>query len=73
MHQLILPALQQMQVILIAKPSFLFLHSGSELGPSGDPVTVQERTLAIVLAILGVFGGSAAYLAIRKIGNRATA
>jgi hypothetical protein len=40
---------------------------------TGEYVTTQERTIAIVVAILGVFGGAAAYLSIRGIGDRAHA
>lgn len=44
-----------------------------ERSPTGEYVTDQERTIAIVVAILGVFGGAAAYLSIRGIGDQAHA
>lgn len=62
-------------VVLIAKPSFLFPASTRDvvLGPGGIPVTSEQRTLAVGVAMIGVFGAAGAYLCIRKIGKRANA
>lgn len=39
--------------------------------PSPSPVSVEQRTVAILLAVLGTFGASTAYATIRVIGKRA--
>lgn len=49
------------------------MHSADERGPTGELVTAAQRTLAIFVAISGVFGGAAAYLSIRAIADRAHA
>ncbi|CDU23028.1 uncharacterized protein SPSC_01658 [Sporisorium scitamineum] len=38
-----------------------------------DAVTEKQRLFAVALALLGVFGGAAAYVTIRAIGRRASA
>ncbi|KAM0753050.1 hypothetical protein T439DRAFT_323660 [Meredithblackwellia eburnea MCA 4105] len=62
-------------VVLIAKPTFLFGNTGSaELsGPGGVPTTPEQRSVAVGVAMMGVFGSAGAYLCIRKIGKRANA
>ena len=47
-------------VILIAKPSFLFPASTRDvvLGPGGIPVTPEQRTLAVGVAMIGVCGAA---------------
>lgn len=40
-------------------------------GPTLPPVTAEQRTIAILLAVLGTFGASTAYATIRVIGQRA--
>ena len=42
-----------------------------EKGPALPSVSAEQRTLAILLAILGTFGASTAYATIRVIGKRA--
>lgn len=39
--------------------------------PSLPPVSAEQRTIAILLAVLGTFGASTAYATIRVIGKRA--
>lgn len=74
-------------VLFIARPPFLFPVSedqgtanglGTEAGadePSGIvpavPATPAERSLAVLLGVLGSFGAATAYSTIRVIGKRA--
>lgn len=53
--------------------SLSLLSFGIQSGtpPSHPPVSAEQRTLAIFLAVLGAFGASTAYATIRVIGNRA--
>lgn len=64
-------------VLFVARPPWLF-DSSSEHSipkhPNGKasyvPVSAHQRTLAILVAILGTFGASTAYATIRVIGKR---
>jgi drug/metabolite transporter (DMT)-like permease len=62
-------------VLFVARPSWLFLSSPIADQPDGKastpPITPHQRTLAIMVAILGTFGASLAYATIRVIGKRA--
>ena len=61
-------------VILIAQPTFLFHPSSAvfaQLNGSIPQVTPHQRTLAVVVALIGVLGASSAYTSIRVIGQRA--
>ncbi|KAF2445538.1 hypothetical protein P171DRAFT_267227 [Karstenula rhodostoma CBS 690.94] len=51
--------------------SLLSFGIQSGTSPSLPPVSAEQRTLAILLAVLGTFGASTAYATIRVIGNRA--
>lgn len=73
-------------VLLIAKPSFLFGEAGQKNFPSsgggdtppldnseshGDP-NAKRRLLGVVIALLGVFCMSGAWVSLRKIGRSAS-
>ena len=62
-------------VILIAQPTFLFHPSSSamfaQFKGSVPHVTPHQRTLAVIVALIGVIGSSSAYTTIRVIGKRA--
>ncbi|KAI5481731.1 hypothetical protein MNV49_000008 [Pseudohyphozyma bogoriensis] len=61
-------------VVLIAKPSFIFRgHTSGETGADGLPITPEQRSVAVLVAMGGVLGSAGAYLTIRKIGTRANA
>ncbi|KAF8881629.1 drug/metabolite transporter superfamily [Infundibulicybe gibba] len=65
-------------VILIARPAFIF-GAGSQDGTlAGDIVNVamekstsSQRLVAVGVALVGVLGGTGAYISIRAIGKRA--
>jgi drug/metabolite transporter (DMT)-like permease len=65
-------------VLFVARPPWLF--PSSHMNPIADDsdgkvplpsITAEQRTLAILIAILGTFGASTAYATIRVIGKRA--
>lgn len=74
-------------VLFIARPTFLFpvsddperadsisatVSAGSPTGlVPAVPVTPAERSLAVVIGVVGSFGAAAAYSTIRVIGKRA--
>ncbi|KAI0138736.1 hypothetical protein F4776DRAFT_663104 [Hypoxylon sp. NC0597] len=74
-------------VLFIARPTFLFPQEGEEQPedegtrlfmadqPKGIvpsvPATPAQRSLAVLLAVIGTFGAAAAYSTIRVIGKRA--
>ncbi|KAI1098874.1 hypothetical protein F4804DRAFT_103478 [Jackrogersella minutella] len=74
-------------VLFIARPTFLFPRHGDEdLGENGTrmlmadqpkgivpevPATAAQRSLAVLLAVIGTFGAATAYSTIRVIGKRA--
>ncbi|KAF1838294.1 hypothetical protein BDW02DRAFT_13211 [Decorospora gaudefroyi] len=62
-------------VVFVAKPAWLFDSSSSPDRLNGKaPISLasaHQRTLAILVAILGTFGASTAYATIRVIGKRA--
>lgn len=60
-------------VIFIAKPSFLFTPPPLDPNDPLDNVTPQQRTSAVLVALMGVCGAAGAYLIIRVIGKRASA
>lgn len=60
-------------VIFIAKPSFLFTPPPLDPDDPLDNVTPQQRTSAVLVALMGVCGAAGAYLIIRVIGKRASA
>ncbi|KAL6711056.1 hypothetical protein ACN47E_006931 [Coniothyrium glycines] len=65
-------------VLFVARPPWLFHDGTIDLDPNHPggkaptpDVSTQQRTIAILLAILGTFGASTAYATIRVIGTRA--
>jgi len=64
-------------VVFIAHPKSIFGlvedHASTNKAGKVDPVTSNQRVLAVVVALLGVVGQSGAYTMIRVIGNRAHA
>ena len=64
-------------VVFIAHPKSIFRlmedHASTNKAGKVDPVTSNQRVLAVVVALLGVVGQSGAYTMIRVIGNRAHA
>ncbi|KDQ57902.1 hypothetical protein JAAARDRAFT_34714 [Jaapia argillacea MUCL 33604] len=74
-------------VILVARPPFLFGHHDTQLGGAGDvdaghavhgfdPAekgTPAERLIAVGVSLIGVVGGTGAWICIRAIGTRAHA
>jgi drug/metabolite transporter (DMT)-like permease len=62
-------------VLCVARPSWLFPSPpipDSADGKAPTPIiTAHQRTLAVLIAILGTFGASMAYATIRVIGKRA--
>lgn len=59
--------------VFIAKPSFLFPPPPRNPEDPLDTVTPEQRTSAVLVALIGVLGAAGAYLIIRLIGKRATA
>lgn len=64
-------------VLFVARPPWLFPDTPVELDPSqpdgkapSPDVSAKQRTVAILIAILGTFGASTAYATIRVIGKR---
>ncbi|RPA74040.1 hypothetical protein BJ508DRAFT_418792 [Ascobolus immersus RN42] len=55
-------------VVLIARPTFLF---GTPSHTDPGNVTPQQRAIAVVVSVVGVFGAASAYTLIRWIGKRA--
>lgn len=64
-------------VIIIAHPAAIFGKVEDDLNVNDandvDDVTPNQRLVAIIISILGVFGASGAYTTIRVIGDRAHA
>lgn len=66
-------------VIFIAHPASIFgrvddhIHADANPGGDLDEVTPAQRMVAIIVALVGIFGASGAYTTIRIIGNRAHA
>jgi drug/metabolite transporter (DMT)-like permease len=62
-------------VLFVARPPWLFPSTSSPNSPEEKAptpsITPQQRTLAVLVAILGTFGASLAYATIRVIGKRA--
>ncbi|KAG9191830.1 hypothetical protein G6011_10564 [Alternaria panax] len=65
-------------VLFVARPPWLFPSSHMDPAVDGSdekvplpPITAEQRTLAILIAIVGTFGASTAYATIRVIGKRA--
>ncbi|GAA6059362.1 hypothetical protein JCM10212_003260 [Sporobolomyces blumeae] len=59
--------------VFIAKPSFLFPAPEHAPAEPLDGVTPEQRTMAVLVALIGVCGAAGAYLIIRVIGHRASA
>ncbi|GAA6010131.1 hypothetical protein JCM11491_005354 [Sporobolomyces phaffii] len=59
--------------VFIAKPSFLFPPAPRGPDDPLDTVTPEQRTSAVLVALIGVCGAAGAYLIIRLIGKRASA
>ncbi|KAF2636246.1 hypothetical protein P280DRAFT_435399 [Massarina eburnea CBS 473.64] len=57
-------------VILNDAPRVLAFDLTSEAPTAPVPVSPQQRTLAIIMSIMGTFGASTAYATIRVIGKR---
>ncbi|KAI0887657.1 uncharacterized protein GGS22DRAFT_198835 [Annulohypoxylon maeteangense] len=74
-------------VLFIARPAFLFPHHNENESDDGSsqlfmadqpkgmvpevPATPAQRSLAVILAVVGTFGAASAYSIIRIIGKRA--
>ncbi|KAF8453749.1 hypothetical protein BDZ91DRAFT_617998, partial [Kalaharituber pfeilii] len=62
-------------VILIARPTFIFRQQDSAnvttIGVKPPYVSPKQRTIAVLLALVGVLGAAIAYTTIRVIGKRA--
>jgi len=59
--------------VFIAKPSFLFPTPPRNPDDPLGNVTPEQRTSAVLVAMIGVCGAAGAYLIIRLIGKRASA
>ncbi|CCA69903.1 related to Integral membrane protein [Serendipita indica DSM 11827] len=67
-REIVAGALSFMGVILIARPPFLFGQSDQVGGEKGTPA---QRLIAVGVALLGVLGGTGAFISIRAVGKRA--